>query len=321
MELFSNFGATKFNGAINSSVTSIVVVDATVFPPTGNFRVTSDDEIMIVTAVSGNTLTVLRGQEGSTAIAHADQGDLIHVLTKGSLMAFRSDSVGRDTYANRLAAGAAGRLYFEKDYPNWNYDDGTNWNVLGRVSQFVPPVDANYAWVNQGGATVTTSQDGIILNCPFASGDNFRIRKKAAPATPYTITAYIGFTMMCQNYHQLGLCWRDSVSGKFAVYGMKVGYFMGSQLNSPTNWNNDYSGAVATDNLAFDFPWGGGGWIRMSDDGTNRKVFLSNDGQNWVLFHSAAHTDFMTPNEVGFFGNANHSLYDLSVRLYSWEET
>jgi len=329
MELFSNFGATKINGAINNTVTSILVNDASVYPSTGNFRIVSDDEIMLVTAVSGNTLTVLRGQEGTTAIAHADASDIIHVLTKGSLAAFRSDSIIRDTYANRPTAGVAGRLYLETDYGLWAYDDGSNWNVFGRMWNFVPPIDSQFAWVNQQAATVTTTQDSIDL---YSAGNmnGVNIRKKAAPATPYTITAFAAFNLQPTSFYSesIGLLWRNSTSGKFVTFGVNCGqnlFFGSSQWNSPTNSNADYSGFVGINDTPFQFLWGTGSWIRITDDGTTRKGFLSNDGKNWMIFQSQTHTDFMTPDEVGFYVNA----YNQSVspdnsclfRLFSWEET
>ena len=58
------------SGALTSSATSFAVSDSSVFF-VGNF-LRIDGETMLVTAKSGNTLTVVRGADGTAAAAHAD---------------------------------------------------------------------------------------------------------------------------------------------------------------------------------------------------------------------------------------------------------
>ena len=85
--LFSNNAATTLSAGINSSATSIVVADGSLFPALSGsnyFYVTLEDaanskrEIVKVTARSGNTLTVTRGQDGTsgTAFSSADRAEL-----------------------------------------------------------------------------------------------------------------------------------------------------------------------------------------------------------------------------------------------------
>lgn len=83
MERFTNNASTTLNGAINNSTTSVVVTSATLFPTAGNFRIRIEDEIMLVTAVSGSTFTVTRAYEGTTAASHADTTTVREVLTAG----------------------------------------------------------------------------------------------------------------------------------------------------------------------------------------------------------------------------------------------
>jgi hypothetical protein len=68
-------GATTstLNGAINDSVTTLTLADASLFPSTGtNFVIIGSEEISY-TGVSGNTLTGLtRGVAGTTAASHSD---------------------------------------------------------------------------------------------------------------------------------------------------------------------------------------------------------------------------------------------------------
>jgi hypothetical protein len=64
---------TTLNGAINSSVTTLTLTDASQFPSSGtNFIIIGSEEISY-TGVSGNTLTGLtRGVAGTTAASHSD---------------------------------------------------------------------------------------------------------------------------------------------------------------------------------------------------------------------------------------------------------
>lgn len=93
-EQFTNKAETTLNGAINNSVTSLVVTSATGFPTTGDFRIivspdTANEEIMTVTAVSGTTFTVTRASEAvagtQTAQSHSNGATIAHVLTAGAL--------------------------------------------------------------------------------------------------------------------------------------------------------------------------------------------------------------------------------------------
>jgi hypothetical protein len=87
----NNF-STTLNGAINNSVTSIIVTSATGFPSVGagvtcNITVqeSSTVEIMKVTAISGTTLTVVRGQEGSGASSFSDGATVEIRFTRDSV--------------------------------------------------------------------------------------------------------------------------------------------------------------------------------------------------------------------------------------------
>jgi hypothetical protein len=70
--LSAKVGATTLNGAISSSVTSIVVAANATFPGTGSYTIIVDNEEMTVTAGQGtNTWTVTRGVNGTQAASHS----------------------------------------------------------------------------------------------------------------------------------------------------------------------------------------------------------------------------------------------------------
>lgn len=106
IEQYANNAATTLNGAINNSVTSVVVTDASSFPASGNFRIEVDTEIMLVTAKASNTLTVTRGVEGTTAASHLDLAATTHVLTAASLLALPVTNILESSGPTLLTVGA-----------------------------------------------------------------------------------------------------------------------------------------------------------------------------------------------------------------------
>jgi len=92
-----NGARSTLSSAIDASITSIVVADATKFPTTAPFLVTiwnmvtypnpSDDvgqEVLLVTNVSGSTFTVVRGQEDTTGKVHSAGHAVMIPITAGT---------------------------------------------------------------------------------------------------------------------------------------------------------------------------------------------------------------------------------------------
>jgi hypothetical protein len=84
-EKFANKPITTLNGGISASDLSLVVASASSFPGTPQFRILVENEIMLVTGVSGTTFTIQRGAEGTTAAIHANGVLVVHVLTAAAL--------------------------------------------------------------------------------------------------------------------------------------------------------------------------------------------------------------------------------------------
>ena len=121
--LFANNCNTTLNGGITAVATSMVVTSATGFPvPTGSqyFYCTLADaatqttiEIVKVTAVSGTTFTIVRGQDGTTGTIFAS-GDVVSLrLVAASLNDFpKLDEVNTfsqaQTFSTPIAVGSGG---------------------------------------------------------------------------------------------------------------------------------------------------------------------------------------------------------------------
>lgn len=85
VEQFANLAQTTLNGSITNIATTLTVTSATGFPASGQFRIIIDNEIILVTAVSGTTFTIARGAEGTTGAAHSSGVLVTHVVTAASL--------------------------------------------------------------------------------------------------------------------------------------------------------------------------------------------------------------------------------------------
>lgn len=187
---------------------------------------------------------------------------------------------------------------------------------------FTAPVNGDFAWINQGGASVTVNANGgIYLAAPANTGDSLRVRKKSAPATPYTITAAILVNMIAVDFQQCGLIWRQSSDGKLITYGYQVGNtavgdfefnsldFTNATTFSASNTSSDY---ILGNTIV---------WLRITDNGTNRTGSWSTDGYNFTAHYSEARTTFMTADEVGFFVNETNATSPASCTLLSWAQS
>lgn len=107
-EVFANNASSFLNATITSSQTTLVVTSTTNFSTTGNFRLCVDTgvnlEYMIVTGVSGSTFTVIRGQEGTTGVAHNAGVQVTQVLTAGAVTVAQNQTTG--WYGNNISSSA-----------------------------------------------------------------------------------------------------------------------------------------------------------------------------------------------------------------------
>jgi len=97
-EQFANNASSTLDGAIDDVTTTLVVTDASSFPSDPEFRLLIgvnplNAELVLVTGVAGNTFTVLRGQEGTTAASWGDDTTVTHILTSGAIEQIRTQWV------------------------------------------------------------------------------------------------------------------------------------------------------------------------------------------------------------------------------------
>jgi hypothetical protein len=184
---------------------------------------------------------------------------------------------------------------------------------VGMATFTTPPTFGNWSWVNQGGSTGGDVANGIGLWAATGTSDNVRALVKAAPATPYVVTAALFIDV--SQAAIAGVCWRNSGGVSIVCFGwgdsttsLRLQYF---KMTNPTTFSAAYF--VQSWEIASALTW-----LRLSDDGTNRKVSLSADGVNWVLLNTIARTDFLTPNQVGIFIDTHDGTFPAQITLVSW---
>lgn len=197
------------------------------------------------------------------------------------------------------------------------FDDGTDEYAVVRGPVTVP-VDGDFAWINQGGASVDTTNGGIYLLAPATAGVSWRIRKKTpAFSTPYTVTALFMLPPRAGNFVHSALIFRQSSDGKIVTNSMQYNGGMKFGVHKYT----DATHFSATYASSSDFANPGNLlWLQISDDGVNRISRLSGDGVHFITIHTIGRTDFLTADEVGFACMTEGGTWDYGVTLLSWNE-
>lgn len=244
---------------------------------------------------------------------------LTNLATLMGTLAPGGDSTYTSAHASPPATPGAGDLWLPTDsFYAYRYS-GSVWVPWGPIFPMTPPVDGDFAWINQGSASVVTTNGGIYLS-DGATNNGFHIRKKAAPATPYTITAAFLANVCHVDYMTFGLLFRQSSDGKLAFNAIQFnsgggGFrYQSFYFTNPTTYAGDGSAPVQTPLKAIV-------WLRITDNGTNRIMSYSNDGQNWLTHSTLGRTAFLTADEIGFAIDPANAGYGMGVTLLSWKET
>lgn len=293
-------------------------------PSSGDFWIVYDNgagtvRIFKVTARSTDTLTVTAVSGEGSGDGNISSGETLRwALTYDALNQLRADICGYGTYASLPATCTKGDMYYTSDSIYTFVATATNtWTPFYRGRQVTIPVSGDFAWINQGSATVTSTAGNVVLYAPAGASNSCRIRKKTAPATPYVIEAGFEVFYGSGNFAEAGLCFRQSSDGKLSnFYTIQPGQTMSvSKWTDPTTFSAGYTPSLA--------PAGAIGqviWMRIADDGANRICSFAPDGLNWVTVHSVARTDFLTADEVGFYANMSNSVA-VFMNLFHWKQS
>lgn len=121
-------------------------------------------------------------------------------------------SVTAGSYAGRPSPSAAGNLHLPTDAPYVLRDTGSAWQAWGPLRQLVIPPETGWSWLNQGGASIDTTGGAHVLTSPASARIRYRVR--AAPATPYVITALLVASHLNTSFQLYGAGFRDSATDR-----------------------------------------------------------------------------------------------------------
>ncbi len=200
-EQYANNAQSSLAGAVTAGATSLTVASAAAFPASGQFRLLIGSEILLVTAVAGNTFTVSRGQEGTVAAAHAAGAAVACVLTAAALLndpramttAGDLEYLGAGGAVTRLPVGSAGQvLGVSGGLPAWVTGGGGGGDMLAAGVNAITTVtnaDANLAYATWTVVKATTANHTVTLPAPaLASGKPQLVAVKVDPASTKLVT-------------------------------------------------------------------------------------------------------------------------------------
>jgi len=281
---FVNAQTLSLGTTTNTTNTTIVLSDATSLPSEGDFNISIEEEIMLVTHRTANSLTVVRGTDGTSSADHSSGQDVQVIATKTGMDTFRSDiGLSCTVNPNRLTVNTA-----------------------------------NFSWSNQGTSSlVQNTWGGISMLTQNSSSHSLHIAYMPAPSEPWTLTGQIDIGPTAEGDtlgSHAGLILGDSGSTKWESLSVRA-------LSSVNWWHWDdptsYVSTVGT------FKWGLSRptWMRWVNDGTNIQAFVSIDGTNWLqLAVAQSKTAFLSvngPDRIGFY-YSNHQLDGEICNLNAW---
>jgi hypothetical protein len=234
-------------------------------------------------------------------------------------MSYLTDSIRRGTFANRPSNAPDGTVYVCTDGPLQFVRKNGTWNpYLGSTPLKTPPAANTWSLINAtSGSDFSDYRGGLLFNGSYAAGV-MHVAKVTAPATPYSITAhYIPLwtgvdNAATFNFATTGICWRQTSNGNLHVFGPTYATTVSGiythcyrLLSASGAGSTDITYTNSTDSLNFSAILHNlsshGIWIRGTDDGTNRSIWYSSDGNNFQRIHSVTRTTSITPNEVGIY--------------------
>lgn len=201
-----------------------------------------------------------------------------------------TDYIAHGTAAARpvtpnVPATSGSSLYFADDTGELSAWDGSAWQPVGGGGS-TPPTSVGSGlttWLNQGSATIADTAAGICLRGPSTGTASFIGRYKAAPATPYTITAKIAVAANPTNFIAVGIGWYNGTDKLHLLEFMQdTGWKVKVE-----KWSSATAGSVGAD-----FAGNAGEfqpiYLQLNDDGTNAKFRISHDGVNFLEVFSIA---------------------------------
>jgi len=289
-----NSAETVLSAPSAPSDTSISVLNASDFPTEGVFHVIVDNEIMVVTQVSGNTFTVIRAD----SVNHVNGSQVRAVIAQGSIDRFLAEQC----------------FPMSPQRPSFRIAD-TNGNII---------TSSDFTVVNGSTLTLTDDPGGaIIMRQPNSAITTISQIVRPTLATPYVITGAYRLNAVSVTGAEGGiygphfrrssnnstLNWRhrpfDQLSERWRVEH-NLGDVFQNGVNAFRRFEPSPAGIV---------------WFKLEDDGVDLQMRVSFDGIYFIDIFSQGRTVELggAPDQVGISIN-NLSTNEGYVQLLAWQE-
>lgn len=182
-------------------------------------------------------------------------------------------------------------------------------------ARYTAPTKVGWSWQNQGAAAVDESGAAILLSIAPEAPNNIHMRTRPMAAGKQVIAAFSAFdTEIVANarFPSMGIGWTDGT--KIITCAVVNNQGNGLLLNVEKFTNaTTFSAAVSsrTNRSLLN-------WIKLTDDGVNRKAFYSpDDGEHWIEFYSEGRTVFLTATSYGILVNSYNETAAVSLRYWA----
>lgn len=247
-------------------------------------------------------------------------GSKLPLDTKGDLIVFGKEN-------ERLPVGTNGQVLTADSAQAL----GVKWAAAGGFNgiseaTFYKPTVAGFAASRADTGTLANIAMGVRMTAPGTTTDTnsliYLVDSIIEGTAGYRATARIRRHTPLVSWGMMGLILRNSSDGKSVIYC--IGYVdprTGFYRNTYSSDTAFASAAALASWYELDF------WLRVHDDLTNRKIFVSRYGDYWQQIYTEAHDTYVAPNQVGVIINPNFGATGESVNVraatgmdvYSWQ--
>lgn len=252
-------------------------------------------------------------------------GTIGQVCAKNSNTDYDTEWVDPAAATNGIPiGGTAGQVLVKDTAIDYDVSWGVAENNTIPEAAFTKPTAAGFAASRDGGvAAFADITYGVRLTAPGTTGNTnnllYLVDTITEGAAGYRATARIRRHTPLDKWGIMGLILRNSADGKSVLFGIGNDTLIGFHRNSyssDTAWAA-VAGVIAYQELDF--------WIRVHDDLTNRKIYISRYGDFWQQIYTEAHDTYCAPTQVGVFINPNFGdatsaniRANTGMDVYSW---
>lgn len=225
------------------------------------------------------------------------------------------------TSFSSASANQVGKVVYPENSIALLYDNGSEFKPYGPIWDLTSPPSTGWTWDNQGSATIAETNGVLTVLTTDSNSTELRVRKRAAPTPPYTITTLICPTILFKNYHGFGIGFRQSSDSKMVLFSIVADEVYYNPRFLVETWSNS-STYVSTLRSSM-IPSQSYYWLRIRDNNTNRYYEFSSDGKNFNEFYSEGRTTYLTANENCFFIRGQNNTtpnIPVSMSVLSWKQ-